>query len=155
MTDLPLLADADGPLLGAPEHGAGAIRVRLRIREDLDVVIARKHVRDLSLHIGLSQTETEALATAVSEIARNIVIHAIAGEVLLQTLDVRGRCGVVAVARDHGPGIADTRLAMQDGYSTVKSLGFGLGGAQRLVDEFELVSAPAGGTTVVLKKWRV
>jgi serine/threonine-protein kinase RsbT len=127
--------------------------VRVPIREDCDVAMARKHVRELAGRAGLSDLATHALATAVSEIASNIVVHVGAGELVLSVADEPGRFGVVVVARDHGSGIREPERAMQDGYSTAHSLGLGLSSARRLVDEFELVSEAGRGTTVILRKW--
>ena len=102
---------------------------------------------------GLSATATHALATAVSEIARNIVVHAGSGELTVCVVNDADRRGLTVTACDTGDGIPDLEQAMQDGYSTRRSLGLGLSSARRLVDEFELASAPDRGTTVILKKW--
>lgn len=95
----------------------------------------------------------EALATAVSEIARNMLVHAGGGELFLGSIERAGRVGIVALARDTGPGIADIDEAMRDGFSTGDGLGLGLPSARRLVDEFELSSVVGQGTTVKLTKW--
>jgi len=121
-------------------------RVRVAIREEADVAIARKHTRVVVGHAGLSDAAIEAMAIAVSEIARNILVHGISGEMSLEAVDVAGRRGVVVIARDRGPGVADAARAMEDGYSTTNSLGLGLPSARRLVDEFELTTAPGKGT---------
>ena len=126
---------------------------RLLVREDADVAIARSYVRDLARRADLAAAATEALATAVSEIARNIVVHANSGEIVFKLASERGRRGIVVVASDRGPGISDAEAAMTDGYSTGRGLGLGLSSARRLVDEFELISTPGSGTTIVLKKW--
>ena len=94
------------------------------------------------------------IATAVSEIARNIVTYATQGEVTLSEVSAGSRRGVQVLARDEGPGIADIELAMRDGYSTGKSLGLGLPGARRLMDEFEIVSVVGKGTTITMRKWK-
>jgi serine/threonine-protein kinase RsbT len=93
------------------------------------------------------------VALAISEIARNILCYAQRGTVTISRLDEAGRHGVMIVARDDGPGIPDIELAMRDGYSTGKSLGVGLPGAKRVMDDFELVSSPGKGTTVTMAKW--
>ncbi len=93
------------------------------------------------------------IATAVSEIARNIVRFAGTGEVLIELVDVP-RPGVRVVARDTGPGIEDVQRALTDGYSTYHGLGLGLPGARRLMDEFSVVSEIGRGTTVTMTKWR-
>jgi serine/threonine-protein kinase RsbT len=93
------------------------------------------------------------MATAVSELARNILNYAGEGEIVVAVAPDGRRTGIVVVARDAGPGIADPELAMQDGYSTSQGLGLGLPGTRRLMDEFALVTAPGAGTTVTAKKW--
>ena len=127
--------------------------VRLSIREQVDVAMARKAVRQLAPQAGLSDSAAHALTTAVSEIAQNILIHARAGELIVRVIDEPGRRGLIVIGRDAGPGIGDADRAMQDGYSTGEGLGLGLPSARRLVDDFELVSDSGCGTTVTLKKW--
>jgi serine/threonine-protein kinase RsbT len=136
-------------------NSAEQFQIRVPIREEADVVVARRHVRELGLDARLAEHAVEALATAVSEVARNIVVHARAGELLLGVVKAGGRCGVVVLARDEGPGIMNLEEAMQDGYTTAKGLGLGLSSARRLVDEFEIVSETGSstGTTVTMKKW--
>ena len=128
--------------------------LRVVVENDSDIVDARQKGRQLAAANGFSSTDQTLIATAISEIARNIVTYAQRGEVELGVLQENGRTAIVVVARDQGPGIADTDLAMRDGYSTQKSLGVGLPGARRLMDEFELVSAPGKGTAITMKKWR-
>lgn len=129
------------------------IPVCVRIRNELDLVVARRHSRELAAQQGLSEAAAEALATAVTEIARNIVVHAGSGEVRFAAIVDAPRRGVIVTARDTGLGIADIEQAMQDGFSTCGGLGFGLPGARRLVDEFEIESKVGAGTTVTLRKW--
>jgi serine/threonine-protein kinase RsbT len=123
------------------------------ILRELDIVTARQKGRELATAIGFSRTEQTLLATAISEVARNIVSYAGKGMVTLSEIEERGRHGIMIVASDQGPGIRDMELAMRDGYSTGNSLGLGLPGARRLVDDFDLASSPGVGTTVTLKKW--
>lgn len=123
------------------------------IERDTDIVTARQKGRELAAAAGFSSTDQTIIALAISEIARNIVSYAQRGKVMLHRMDEGGRRGIEIVAQDEGPGIADVELAMRDGYSTAKSLGVGLPGAKRVMDEFELVSAPGKGTTVTMKKW--
>src|SRR6266702_301176 len=123
------------------------------IEHEGDIVTARQKGRELAAASGLSMTEQTLVATAISEVARNIVLYARRGEVVLAALEDRGRRGVMVVARDEGPGIANPALAMLDGYSTGNSLGIGLPGAKRLMDEFELATTIGKGTTVTMKKW--
>ena len=127
--------------------------VRVAIRTDADVVTARQEARTMGAEVGLSSTDLTLLATAISEVARNITTYAGEGEVLLRVIERGGRQGVEVLASDEGPGIADLELAMQDGYTTGKGLGLGLPGARRLVDEFELQTAVGSGTSIRLVKW--
>jgi serine/threonine-protein kinase RsbT len=127
--------------------------LRVPIENEADIVTARQHGRQLAATRGFSATEQTLIATAISEVARNIVEYARRGEIILSPVDGHGRRGVVVVARDDGPGIIDTDLAMRDGYSTMKSLGMGLPGAKRLMDEFELESEPGRGTRITMTKW--
>ena len=132
---------------------AERLELRLPIREEADVAVARGRARELARREGMREGAVEALATAISEIAQNILVHASAGEFYLGITRDGGRSKVVALARDDGPGIADVDLAIQDGYSSGKGLGLGLPSARRLVDEFELIAPPGRGTTVILKQW--
>ncbi|HEX3594640.1 MAG TPA: anti-sigma regulatory factor [Polyangiaceae bacterium] len=127
--------------------------IRVSVRDESDVGVARRRVRELGARVGLSEASVEELATAVTEIARNIVVHAGTGELLFGATDNGGRRGVVVLARDHGPGIADVFEAMRDGYSSGSGLGLGLPSARRLVDEFELASSLDSGTTIMMRKW--
>jgi serine/threonine-protein kinase RsbT len=123
------------------------------IEREIDIVTARQQGRALAAATGFSTTDQTMIALAISEIARNIISYAQRGKVTLYPLDSGGRRGVQIVARDDGPGIPDIQLAMRDGYSTARSLGVGLPGAKRVMDDFELVSAPGQGTTVTMTKW--
>ena len=127
--------------------------VRVAIRTDADVVTARQEARTMGAGLGFSSTDLTLLATAISEVARNITTYAGEGEVTLRALDEDGRNGIEVLATDQGPGIADVELAMQDGYTTGNGLGLGLPGTRRLVDDFELRTTPGAGTTVRLVKW--
>ena len=127
--------------------------VRVRITTDDDIVTARQEGRRLSSGLGFSSTDLTLIATAISEVARNIRLYAEQGDVQLKLIRDRDREGIVVVARDRGPGIKDVDLAMQDGYSSKGSSGLGLPGARRLMDEFEIRSRPGKGVTVTMKKW--
>jgi serine/threonine-protein kinase RsbT len=126
---------------------------RLPIREDSDLVVARRTVRTLGEEQGLAEAAVEALVISTTEIARNIIVHADSGELLIDSIRDGRRRGVVVVARDAGPGIPDVAQAMQDGYSTVGGLGLGLPGAKRLADDFEIQSIVGKGTTITIRKW--
>lgn len=129
-------------------------RIHVFIRDTSDVDWARQTVRELSGHEGLTQTRAAALATAVTEIARNIVVHAGRGEMSFCPVhEGQRRHGILVEARDEGPGIADLARAMEDGYSTKDSLGLGLSGAKRLVDEFEIKSVAGSGVVVNMTQW--
>jgi serine/threonine-protein kinase RsbT len=127
---------------------------RIAIESDADVVAARQRARELAGELELSSTDQTLLATAISEVARNITTYATRGEVTLRIVrDGNGRSGIEVIAADNGPGIEDIERALQDGFTTGGGLGLGLPGARRLVDEFEIESAPTQGTKVRLVKW--
>jgi serine/threonine-protein kinase RsbT len=127
---------------------------RIAIESDADVVTARQRARSLAVRLEMSGTDQTLLATAISEVARNITAYAVRGEVSLELVrDGRGRRGIRVVASDQGPGIVDLERALTDGYTTAGGLGLGLPGARRLVDHFEIQTAPGKGTTVTLIKW--
>ena len=130
-----------------------ADEIHVPIEREQDIVTARQKGRELAAVCGFSTTDQTLIATAISEVARNIISYAQRGEIELCAVDGEGRRGIMIVARDQGPGIDNTQLAMRDGYSTTRSLGLGLPGAKRLTDEFVLDSAPGKGTTVTMKKW--
>jgi serine/threonine-protein kinase RsbT len=128
-------------------------RYQVPIRSDDDVVEARLRGRRVAERQGFSPVEITLITTAISEVARNIVIHAGCGQLAVGMVEIRGRRGLEVTARDDGPGIADVDLAMTDGYSTRRGLGLGLPGVRRLMDEVELHTMAGVGTTVVLRKW--
>jgi serine/threonine-protein kinase RsbT len=127
--------------------------VRIPIRTDSDIVAARQGAREMATRLGFAPTDLTVIATAVSEVARNIVRFAGSGEIVVELLEQPSR-GVRIVARDAGPGIADVERALTDGYSTYHGLGLGLPGARRLMDDFEVRSERGRGTTVTMTKWR-
>jgi serine/threonine-protein kinase RsbT len=126
---------------------------RIRIRSDDDVVAARREARELAASLGFEPTDLTLLATAISEVARNITAYAGEGEIVVSVRNSGGRLGICVVARDAGPGIDDVELALRDGYSTGDGLGLGLPGARRLVDEFAIDTVPGRGTVVTMVKW--
>jgi serine/threonine-protein kinase RsbT len=127
---------------------------RIAIESDGDVVTARQRARTLAVELEMPSTDQTLLATAISEIARNITAYAVRGEVLIDVVrDQNGRRGVRVIARDDGPGIENLERALTDGYTTGGGLGLGLPGARRLVDEFDIQTTPGEGTTVTLIKW--
>jgi serine/threonine-protein kinase RsbT len=126
---------------------------RVPIRSDVDIVAARRTGRSLAAELGFPSGELALIATAISEVARNIVLYARHGEIVFQRLEQNGRRGLFIEARDEGPGITNIELALQDGYSTGGSLGLGLPGARRMMDEFEVKSEVGKGTVVTMRKW--
>ena len=127
--------------------------VRVRVSSDADVVAAREKGRELAARVGFSSIDLTLIVTAISEVARNIVLYATEGEIVMRVENSGARHGIVVEAHDSGPGIPDLGLAMRDSYSTGSGLGLGLPGARRLMDEFEIESEVAKGTTVIMKKW--
>jgi serine/threonine-protein kinase RsbT len=128
--------------------------IRVAINSDQDIVAARQKGRALATELGFTSGDATLIATAISELARNIVSYARKGHITLQVVNGEDRQGVSIVASDNGPGIPDVRQALRDGFSTSGSLGLGLPGVRRLMDEFQITSAPGRGTTVAVKKWR-
>jgi serine/threonine-protein kinase RsbT len=137
-----------------PETGMKAVdeELRIPIASEGDIVIARQQGRTLAGQLGASRGAMTLVASAISELARNIVQYAREGEIVLSMVE-EGRRGIQIVARDRGPGIPDLELAMRDGYSTGGSLGLGLPGARRLMDEFAIDSEVGKGTTILMRKW--
>ena len=124
------------------------------IRTVADIVTARQSGRELSLQCGFSETESTLIATIISELARNIVLYAQSGEIILEKAGASDHHkGVIIVSRDHGPGIPDVQRALVGGYSTSGGLGLGLCGVRRMVDEFYIDTGTDKGTTVTAKKW--
>lgn len=129
--------------------------VTVPISQDKDIVTARQRGRAMASKIGFSSTDQISIATAISELSRNIVEYAREGEIVIAMVRAQdnGQAGIQIIARDSGPGINDVGLAMKDGYSTSRSLGLGLPGTKRLMDEFEIDSKPGKGTRVTIRKW--
>lgn len=125
----------------------------LAVRSDGDVVRVRQAVRALAQTAKLSLVDQTKLVTAASELARNTLVHGGGGNAVLEVVADGARKGVRAAFADDGPGIADVTLALTDGYTTGTGLGLGLSGARRLVDLFELETAPGAGTRVTITKW--
>jgi serine/threonine-protein kinase RsbT len=128
--------------------------IRVRINSDLDIVAARQKGRELAKKRGFGPIDLAIIATAISELARNIVLYARGGEIILKATQAEDSPGILIVALDEGPGIPDVVEAMYGGYSTSGSLGLGLPGVRRLMDEFDIVSEVGRGTTVTATKWK-
>lgn len=127
--------------------------ITIPIRSDLDIVQARQEGRTMASEIGFNGSDLTVVATAISELARNILKYARVGEIVLRQVHQSPKRGILIIARDEGPGIPDVQLALRDGYTTSQGLGLGLPGTRRLMDEFEIHSTVGRGTTVTVKKW--
>lgn len=125
----------------------------IEIVADADVVRVRQSVRGLAAHAGLSLVDQTKLITAASELARNTLVYGGGGHVVVAIVQENSRRGVRAEFVDDGPGIADVDLALQDGWTSGSGLGLGLSGSRRLVDSFDLQTAPGQGTRVLIVKW--
>jgi serine/threonine-protein kinase RsbT len=128
--------------------------MRVSITSDRDVVVARQRGRALATELGLSKTEATLLATAVSEVARNIVQYAGEGEIVLTSVHLNGRDGITVVAQDSGPGIPSVDLALATDHPSGGRAGMGLPGARRLMDAFHIESEVGKGTMVRMTKWK-
>lgn len=124
----------------------------LPIATEADLVTVRKRVRELAQHNGLDSFATVAITTAASELARNVLVHGKGGRASIEELH-QTRKGLRIVFSDQGPGIADVARVLLGGVSTTKTLGLGLSGSKRLVDEFQIDSAVGRGTVVTVTKW--
>ena len=125
------------------------------LRADEDVVRMRQVLREYLVSIGFSLIEQTKMITAASELGRNTLRYGGGGEAHIEKVNDGGRRGVILSFIDQGPGIEDVSLALKDGYTTGNGMGLGLGGARRLADDFELITAPGQGTTVRIAKWKL
>ncbi len=129
--------------------------IHVTILSEGEIVTARQKVRELCVRINFSSVDQTLVATAVSELARNIIEYAKTGEIIMGLVEDKDKKGILIIAKDHGPGIPNIELAMQDGYSTSKGLGLGLPGCKRIMDEFKISSNVGKGTTVTVTKWKM
>jgi serine/threonine-protein kinase RsbT len=127
---------------------------KVQIKSERDIVVARQKGRALATKLGFSVGDATLIATAISELARNIIGYAGEGMITMNVIYNSKHQGLLVVASDEGPGIADIPLALRDGFSTSGSLGIGLPGVRRLMDEFKIDSAPGHGTIVTVIKWK-
>ncbi len=125
------------------------------ITNDLDIVTARSNARDIAKKLGFSAIDQARIATAVSELARNIFLYAGTGQVTAREVERNSRKGIEFIFQDDGPGIPDIDQVMQDGYTTSRGMGMGLPGARRLMDDFEIRSESGAGTIITCRKWRL
>jgi serine/threonine-protein kinase RsbT len=131
------------------------IESSIPVASDTGIVNARRQGRNMAEEMGFSVSDATLVATAISELARNIVHYAGSGEILLGKVNGKDRPpGIAVIARDSGPGIQDVQHALRDGFSTSGGPGLGLPGVRRIMDEFDIDSAPGGGTTVTTIKWQ-
>lgn len=128
-------------------------KITVEISAEGDIVTARQKGRSIAKDLGFSVVDQCRIATGISELARNIFLYASTGIISIHTFIDNNRKGVEIIAKDDGPGISDTKLAMLDGYSTSNGLGMGLPGTQRLMDEFKIISELGIGTKIVIRKW--
>jgi serine/threonine-protein kinase RsbT len=126
---------------------------RIQVASDPDVVRVRQMVRTVAVAVKLSLVDQTKVVTAASELARNTLVYGGGGTVEVDRIDNGRRAGIRVVFRDEGPGIVDLDLALTDGYTTGGGLGLGLSGARRLVDEFDIDTAPGVGTSITVTKW--
>lgn len=125
----------------------------LPIASNSDVVMVRQRVRSVAVEVGLSLIDQTKVVTAASELARNALVYGGGGLARVEIVENGARRGLELTFSDEGPGIPDIEQALTDGWTTGTGLGLGLSGSRRLVDEFDLVSAPGKGTTVTVTKW--
>ncbi len=126
----------------------------LQIRSTEQISLARKSVQDWATELKFGTLERTKFVTAASEIARNTLVHGNGGEMQMRQLEKDGRTGLQLILEDQGPGIVDIERALSDGYSSAKSMGLGLGGSRRLVNEFDIQSTPGSGTRVSITQWK-
>lgn len=127
---------------------------RISVADEAHIVLARVRAGQTAKKLGMSTLDQTKIATATSELARNMVRYAKTGEVLIEGIEDAARTGLRLTFKDEGPGIADIASAMRDGFTTGGGLGLGLSGSKRLVNDFEITSQPGVGTTVIITKWK-
>jgi serine/threonine-protein kinase RsbT len=127
---------------------------RIAIWGESDILVARQRAGQLAKKLGMGVVDQTKVATATSELARNIVRYAKTGEVIIEEIDNGITTGLQLTFKDRGPGIADIAKAMSDGFTSGGGMGLGLSGAKRLMNEFEIDSEIGVGTTIVMRKWK-
>ena len=125
----------------------------VKIKSEWDIVAARQLGRNMAKELGFGTVDQARITTAISEMARNIYLYAGKGEIRIDRIKQMGKTGLKVIAEDQGQGIQDIRKALEDGYSTSGGLGAGLPGVRRLMDGFDITSAPGEGTTIQVVKW--
>lgn len=129
-------------------------RILINISSEEDIIVARQKVKEFASEIGFQNMDTIIIATAVSEVTRNVILYAKKGTVEISCIEKSGKEGIQIITSDKGPGIENISLALQDGFSTGQGLGLGLPGTKRLMDEFEIISEISKGTTIIMGKWK-
>jgi serine/threonine-protein kinase RsbT len=147
--------ESKGKTQDEPSRGDTSKETRVPLDSDADITLARQVARALAVRLHFPPSDVTLIAAAISELARNIVCYAKRGQIILRVASRNGDSGIVAVARDEGPGILNITQAMEAGFSTLGGLGLGLRGVKRLMDEFEITSEVGRGTTVSVKKWNL
>jgi serine/threonine-protein kinase RsbT len=127
--------------------------MEIKIESELDIVTARSAAKNEAKRLGFSLVDQTRIATAISELARNIVVHSNGGVLKIKEIEKEARKGLEMCAIDDGPGIEDIERALEDGWTSGGGLGIGLSGAKRLMDEFEIQSEVGKGTKVLIVKW--
>jgi serine/threonine-protein kinase RsbT len=127
---------------------------RVAVTDEGGIIVARQAAGRAAKRMGMSLVDQTKVATATSELARNIVRYAESGEVVIEEIADALRSGLQITFKDKGPGIPDLQTAMRDGFTTGGGMGFGLSGSKRLMNEFEIISQIGVGTTVIIKKWK-
>jgi len=125
---------------------------KLPVKNESDIIFVRSFGRNLAANAGFGIVDQCRITTAISELARNAVVHGGGGSVTIKTIQ-NDKKGIEIICSDEGPGIVNLELALKGGYSTVGGLGIGLSGAKRLMDEFQITSGAGKGTTVIIRKW--
>jgi len=128
-------------------------QIRIPVKNETGTAWSVMEARKAAMAIGFDEIVCQMIATAVSELANNIIKYAGCGEILMDRINIGSRTGIQVIARDRGPGIEDIQRAMADHYSSGNTLGLGLPGVKRMMDEFELTSEPGKRTTVTIRKW--
>jgi serine/threonine-protein kinase RsbT len=127
----------------------------VKINVDTDIVTARQEGRAVAMQLGFSSSEQVLIATAISEAARNILQYAGIGTITISRIEEKSRRGILVIASDTGPGIANIEQAMMDGYSSSGGLGLGLSGIKRLMSDLEIISEIGKGTTLIMTRWKL
>jgi len=125
----------------------------LKVERDVDVIYIREVGREMAAEAGFGVLDQTRITTAIAELARNIIVHANCGLVVIRKVQRGDKIGIEIVCKDEGPGIEDIDKALKEGYTTSGGLGIGMAGAKRLMDEFHVESVQDKGTTVIVRKW--